>query len=244
MKKGRPFAAFLVLLLCTLSAKAQGTFQNLNFESANVAASGVQAYGTFVPIGSALPGWTAYLGTVQVTQVGYNSPANSTASITLLGPNWTSSNAATYLGAGIIDGNYSVDLQTGENPLNPSPAQINASIAQNGVVPAAAESLQFKAFETTPLTVTFNGNALSPIALSSGVGEDGVPYTLYGANISAWAGQTGELQFTADFNGSFNLVVLDDITFSPNSVPEPTMLALILIGGAALAARHWRTKRV
>jgi hypothetical protein len=111
MKTSRTFAAFSVSALSVLSAQAQG-FQNLNFESANVAASGVQPYGTFVPIGSALPGWTGYLDSVEVTQVGYNSPANSTASITLIGPTWNSFDANTYIGVGILDGNYSVDLQT------------------------------------------------------------------------------------------------------------------------------------
>jgi hypothetical protein len=217
-------------------------FQDLDFESANVPASGPEPYGTFVPIGSALPGWTAYLGSEQLTQVGYNAPANSTASITLIGPTWNSSDVGVY-GVGIIDGNYSVDLQTGGVPPSYT-VDDNASILQNGAVPSTAESLQFKAFETTPLSVSFNGNALIPVALSSGMSADGLPYTLYGANISAWAGQTGELEFTADFNGSFNFVVLDDISFSPNAVsPEPSIVALTAIGGLLFGARKRFARR-
>ena len=232
----------ILLILWPFTCLSQGTFQNLDFESANVPASGPEPYGTFVPIGSALPGWTAYLGTVQVTQVGYNSPANSTASITLIGPTWNSSDASTYLGVGVIDGNYSLDLQTGANPLSPEPELINASIAQNGTVPASAESLQFEARETTPLTVTFNGNVLSPVVLSSGVSADGMAYNLYGANISAWAGQTGELEFTADQLDE-NFVVLDDIAFSTNSVaPEPTTLALMLMAVGVYGTRLRRAK--
>lgn len=233
--------SILTIYSALYSAKAQGSFQNLNFESATGLGSPQEPYPNLVPAGSALPGWTAYLGTVQVTQVGYNAPANSTASITLIGPTWNSSDTSLFR-IGIIDGDYSVDLQTGANPLGGEPGLISASIEQNGTVPGNAESLQFEALETTPLTVTFNGNVLSPIALSSAVSPDGLPYTLYGANISAWAGQTGELEFTAD-QVDENYVVLDDITFSPNSVPEPTTLTLVLMGGVALAARRWRTKR-
>ena len=232
----------VVLFIASLQVNAQ-TFQNLNFESATVTASGLEPYGTFVPIGSALPGWTAYLGAQQITEVGYNSPANSTASITLIGPTWNNADVETY-GVGIIDGNYSVDLQTGANPLYPTPPTVNASIEQNGSVPSTAQSLQFEAFETTPLTVSFNGNALVPVALSSGVSADGLPYTSYGANIAAWEGQTGELEFTADFNGSFNYVVLDDISFSTNVVsPEPSIVALSTIGGLLFGARKWFARR-
>jgi len=224
-------------------ANAQGIFQNLNFESANVPASGPQPYGTFVPIGSALPGWRAYLGTDQQTQVGYNAPANSTASITLIGPTWDATDSGRYGGVGVIGGNYSVDLQTGASPTMPGTSE-NASIAQNGSVPSTAQSLQFDAYETTPLSVSFNGNALVPVALSSGVSADGVPYTSYGASISAWSGQTGQLEFTADFNGSFNFVVLDDIAFSTQAIPEPSPLALTGVGALVFALyRRFAPKR-
>jgi hypothetical protein len=229
------------LIFKTFTGLSQGTFfQNLNFESANVAASPAELYPNYVSIGSALPNWTAYLGADQQTQVGYNAPANSTASITLIGPTWNSSRLV--YNVGIIDGNYSVVLQTGANPTGSAAITENASIAQNGTVPSTAQSLQFDAYETTPLSVSFNGNVLIPVALSSGVSADGLPYTLYGANISAWAGQTGELEFTADFK-SYNFVVLDDITFSTTAVvPEPSVLALMVMGGLAFGARRWRAK--
>jgi hypothetical protein len=224
----------IILLAYSYSGLAQGTFQNLDFESANVPASGPEPYGTFVSVGSALPSWTAYLGAGQLTQVGYNSPANSTASITLIGPTWDSTDTGRYAGVGVIGGNYSVDLQTGADPLHAGIA-LDASIAQNGTVPSTAQSLQFDAYETTPLSVSFKGNALVPVALSSGVSADGVPYTTYGASMSAWEGQTGPLEFTADVNSSANFVVLDDITFSTQTVPEPSPFALTGAGGLLFA---------
>jgi hypothetical protein len=233
---------WLTSVLALSSSEAQGTFQNLNFESAAVVASPVVEYPNFVPISTALPDWSAYLGTGQQTQVGYNGPANSTASITLIGPTLNSSDVSLYGGVGVIDGNYSLDLQTGANPNNEGTTE-NASIEQNGTVPSTANSLQFEAYETTPLSVSFNGSALVPVALASGVSPDGVPYTLYGATISAWAGQTGELEFTADFNGSGNFVVLDDISFSTQSVPEPSPLALTGLGALVFALyRRFVTK--
>jgi hypothetical protein len=229
-----------IVLAFSCSTHGQGVFQNLNFESANVPPSGRETYPNFVPVGLALPGWTAYVGAAQQTQVGYNAPANGTASITLIGPTWNAADTAGTLG--IIDGNYSVDLQTGANPLN-NGTTVGASIEQLGAVPSNAQSLQFDADETTPLSVTFNGNELLPIVLASGLSADGVPYTTYGANISAWAGQTGELEFTADVSHD-NFVVLDDISFSPQSVPEPSPLALTGVGALAFALyRRFAPKR-
>jgi hypothetical protein len=52
------------------------------------------------------------------------------------------------------------------------------------------------------------------------------------------------LEFTADFDGSYNNVVLDDITFSPNAVPEPSPIALMGIGGLFFAlCRRFAPKR-
>jgi hypothetical protein len=222
----------LLVLLATAEVQAQGTFQNLNFESANVPPSGPQPYGTFVPIGSALPGWTAYLGDGQITQVGYNSPTLSTATVSLIGPTWNSSDVS-LSGVGIIDGNYSVAVESGAVPTN-TVLQESASIAQNGTVPLTAESLQFKA-SGFGFAVTFAGNALSLLVLSSGESADGLPYNLYGANISAWAGQTGELEFTTGSGMSTPTFELDDIMFSPTPLPEPNPLALTGVGGLLFA---------
>jgi hypothetical protein len=231
----------IAILLSALSAKPQGAWQNLNFESASVSPSGYQTYGTFVPIGSALPGWTAYLGAGQIAQVGYNSPTLGTATVSLIGPTWNSSDVSLF-GVGIIDGNYSVVVQAGAVPTN-DVLNESASIAQNGTVPSTAESLQFEAYAYGSFSVSFAGNVLNPIILSSGVSADGLPYNLYGVNISAWAGQTGQLEFTALDEPYESYLVLDDITFSTNSVvPEPSVLALMVMGGLAFGARRWRAK--
>jgi hypothetical protein len=75
--------------------------------------------------------------------------------------------------------------------------------------------------------VSFAGDNLSLFVLSSGTTPDGAPYGVYGANIASFAGQTGQLEFTASV---FNWVELDDISFSTTAVPEPNALALTGLG--------------
>jgi hypothetical protein len=84
---------------------------------------------------------------------------------------------------------------------------------------------------------------LSPVLLSSGQDPSGQTYDVYGADISAYAGQSGQLQFTVPCTPDLgeNGFELDDITFSTTTVtPEPNTLALVVMGGLALAARRWR----
>jgi hypothetical protein len=51
-----------MLLAVALSVHGQGTFQNLDFESANLAPIAAGQLGVEVPIASALPGWSASFG--------------------------------------------------------------------------------------------------------------------------------------------------------------------------------------
>jgi hypothetical protein len=88
--------------------------------------------------------------------------------------------------------------------------------------------------------------------LSLMVGNQSVPftpvetestYTVYGANISAWAGDTEQLSFLASQAPSgLNNWTLDDISFSPTAIPEPNTLALIVIGGVTFGVRQWRKR--
>jgi hypothetical protein len=64
---------------------------------------------------------------------------------------------------------------------------------------------------------------------------------VYGANIAPYAGQTGQLEFTATF---YNWVELDDISFSTTAIPEPSPLALTGVGGLLFALyRRFAPKR-
>jgi hypothetical protein len=129
-----------------------------------------------------------------------------------------------------IDGNYSVML-TG------SGVSSVPSISQTGTIPAGTQSLLFEAE-----FISFGG---PPGQLEMEVGNQSVPftavgtgpgYTLYGANISAWAGDTEQLTFSAlESDSGLNNWEIDDISFSTTTVPEPSPLALTGVGGLLFA---------
>jgi hypothetical protein len=212
-----------------VSAHAQGTFQNLDFESANL--SNPSGPLNEVSITSALPGWSGSIGGVPVTEVLANNYTTGAASIDVFGPGWNSVNP------GVIGGNYTVFLQAFNT------AQGNVSIWQDGTVPANAASLQFSAWNypsvNEAFSVFFVGNSLSPIALESGQSSSGQAYTVYGVNIAPYDGQVGQLEFTSFGGNGPGWIELDDIAFSMQAVPEPSPLALTGIG-ALLFALHRR----
>jgi len=150
----------------------------------------------------------------------YNDLSLGTPNVSLLGLNHQ-------YGPAPLDGAYSIILQA--FPYGTG----SPSISQTGLVPASARSLFFEAEQSgsgTPagiLQVSLGGQNLPVYAVSSGAN-----YTLYGADVSAFAGQTKQLTFLADAIGpGDNFWEIDDIQFSPSSVPEPSVLGLFVLGG-------------
>jgi hypothetical protein len=199
------------LLICLASACglcAQGTFQNLDFED-----------GTFIPIpgdpfgrvefSSAMPGWTGYVGTNQVNWILYNNLFLSTAGIAIWGPDQPL--------AGPFSGQYFVVLQAGNDPFG-GPNRVNGAITQTGTIPTDTQSIQFYLFAGA-MTVTFAGQ---PIPLTI-LGGSASSYYIYGGDVSAYAGQTGLLEFRG-------IGYLDNIQFSNQSIPEPSALGLLGLG--------------
>jgi hypothetical protein len=241
MKTAHSIHTVQCLLLGLLSAQAQDQFGNPNFENGYPVPVVGGEYQDEVTFDSALPSWTGSIGGVPLDVVIDNGYFFGGAMIEIFGPGWTN------MQPGIIDGNETVMLQAG----GPSPLSGggNASISQYGTIPASAMSLQFKAWSmltNATLAVTFQGNSLSPVLLSSGESPSGQPYDVYGVDVSAYARDTGELEFTDVFEDQgLNGIELDDITFSTTAVtPEPNTLALVVMGGLALAVRRWRKMRL
>jgi hypothetical protein len=188
---------------------AQG-FVNLGFETT-----------TITPV--VFPGGTRYTATVpgwtwtppgnfvngDPNSVGYNDEALDSPAVNLQGTNSPFAPA--------IQDRYSISLQGGSQIL---PSTSYSAIWQTGQIPATAESLIYWG---GALQVTFNGQSLTPVAMSSTAN-----YIIWGMYISAYAGQTGELRFTKPWrNTNFSDgALLDNIHFSSLPVPEPSALAL------------------
>ena len=175
----------LAVVLMASNLHAQGAFQNLDFEQANI----VTIPGTF-PIyavaSNAIPGWTAYIGDNPTDVLFYDS-------LSIGSPNVSIHDSASMPGGSSLQplqGNYSIGLQEG--------LSLPAAIGQTGHLPANAKSLIFSAsidfssrsFST--LQVTFTGNVIPVTQLDSAPG-----YITLGGDISSYAGQTGELRFSA-----------------------------------------------
>ena len=108
-----------------------------------------------------------------------------------------------------------------------------ASIGQTGLIPIGTKSLTFLGNNNDNLQVTFNGQPIDYL-VTGGIGN----YKICSADISAYAGQTGQLLFTAPLNTS---ALLDNIQFSSTPVPEPGGLALTALGTVLLGCRRFRT---
>jgi PEP-CTERM motif len=217
--------ANVVLVIGTLVASplghAQG-FMNLDFENAVIVPDSSHPNEVFA--NSAIPGWTAYVGSTPQTSIVYNTVSLGATSIAILGATGVPSS---------LSGAYSIDLYGGQTATS-------ASISQTGLVPVGTQSILFKAHYSGPpggtLLVSLGGQgiAFSPISSTAN-------YTIYGGDVSAFAGQAEQLVFAAP-QGANNYWNLDDIQFSSQAVPEPSTLALSVLGALALVSRFVRRK--
>jgi hypothetical protein len=228
------------LVLCLLSAGAERgfslAFTNLNFESANV--SGYPAGAMDVPVGAALPGWTAFAisaggGFNSLSQVWYDGVSGGGTAISINDANLPFG----YGGFGPISGKYSLYLFAGEGAN--SFALQDAGISQTGLVPFGTESLAVQVgLASNPFIITLNGQIINMVA------EATLPtYTEYGGDVSAFAGKIETLTITETpptMGAPPGIMSLDDIVFSTTPVPEPGTLTLLGVGAMLLGLRRWR----
>ena len=207
-------ATIAVWVYGTTLCLAQG-FLNLDFESAHLNGY-AQGY---VPSSVSIPGWTVYSDSGSGYQILYNSIALDDPMVTIQGKNSTELTP--------LQGNYSVYIQGGSQWGYGT----NVGILQTGQIPISAKSLTFFG-EVANMQLSFGGQSL----VYNSIGSTGI-YTIFGADISAFAGQIGELKFNITHPGG---ATLDNIQFSNSPVPEPGSLAL-LVAGSLLG--FWRWKR-
>lgn len=211
-----------LLLLCR-SGHAQG-FVNLDFESANV--SGYSPGSLNVPTSAAFPGWNGYFVTStttnQATHVWFDAISFGASAISLNDTN---------NGLGPIvpfQGKYSAYLYGGSG-------NVSAMITQTGMAPIGTESILMEVSQFFGFVVTLDGQPVTMVPLQTFSN-----YTVYGGNIPAYSGQLVQLAITAPPTSSPNIVILDDIFFSPNIVPEPSGFALGTLGALLLGFHRRR----
>jgi hypothetical protein len=222
-----PYRALAAVALCALAAAqtlAQGTFGNLDFENATIVYDPSGPYRNSIYASNAIPCWTAYLGGVARRDVTYNSRTLDAADVSLHGV----ASSAWHP----IQGNFSV-LLLGSSPAAPF---ASAAVGQTGQLPTNALSLVFLTSPEYLLQVTFGGQPISLVQ----IGSTATNITLAG-DISAFAGQTGELRFTAPAVTGYGMV--DDIRFSNEAIPEPSACALFVCGAVMVGVNWWRRRR-
>jgi hypothetical protein len=221
-----PWVGCLALVLSgALSAQGQGTFENLNFESADL--SGYSP-ASDVPITNALPGWSAYVSTSGVptplTLVWYDGISFGGAAVSVVDTNIGVS------GFYPLQGQYSAYLFGGGSyPL------ASTTISQTSLVPSGTESLLMDArVSGAAFIVTLGGQTINMIPL-----QVFANYTLYGGDVSSFAGQVAALSFTVPpaAVAQPSMFELDNIQFSNQAVPEPGVFGLSVLGVLVLG---WR----
>jgi len=215
---------------------AQGTipFQNLNFEAATVAplSAGQDEYS--VPVAAAFPGWTGYWGTNVAAYAGHNGLSLGGVFIIIEGPNSSPILQGNF--TALLQGGWAVDSSTGNTQLYPAAA----SIAQIGTLPAGSQSIRFFSIFQEP-EVRFDEQVIPTVFLGTGLSSAGTAYNILGGDISALAGQTGELRFSSLPPASPpGLAYLDNIYFSSEPIPEPSILSLLGLGVLLLGCSRSR----
>ena len=224
--KNRLLVSAIVLQSLVASSQGQGslgigTFQDLDFEQSTLASPGPTQWNS-VGFASAFPGWSGLIGSQPASQAGYNGYSTGATVITLQTPNAKIPFSINYP---VIDGRFSAFLEGSDLP-----AYDTATLAQTGTVPIGSESLQMKigTGHVGNFTVTVGGTPLSMMPLSSTSA-----YTLLAGDIRGFGGMTAQLAISIPGRPgpTLNDVLVDDIIFSSQIVPEPGTGALWSLGG-------------
>lgn len=229
---------FTATLLSLAEAGFAQGFVNLDFESAHFA---IDPSGNFAPYSvyasNAISGWTAYLGGVPQIDVLSNDATLGSAMVSIQGTNLPEFETLTGFAEPALQGRWSILLQgfSGNTNVLTGGTPVVASIGQTGRIPLTANSVLFWGyfpFSNNTFSISFNGQDLTWLAVSNALN-----YAVYGADVSAFAGQTGQLLFSA---GANTYAELDNIQFSSVPIPEPSVFAVTALGALFLGFSHRR----
>lgn len=217
----------VVLLLRGSMALGQSTFQNLDFETAQL----VPIPGDpnrAVQFTAAFPGWSGYVGgQLQTTTVpnfiplSVPFPPPFPSFISIMGP------PAVIGGQGL----YEVGFGAGTDTTG---SLIPVALVQTGQVPSDARSLQFLGLYASAISIFLGGQQLSAVPLTENI----TSRRYYGVDISPFSGQVVELRFQPGVGIDY----LEDIQFSPQGIPEPSVFGLFALGSWLIGWR-WRRNR-
>jgi len=213
----------LALLLIAAGAMGQGTFQNLNFEQARVPPTPVNGYGGQVDPALAFPGWTVGVEWTTTNTYAlftfYNSQALDSPAVDLIGPLFPNG-----MGRAPLQGSYSVVLQYSAFfhafPL----------LSQTALVPADSRSISLAVPSGTAWyewpSMSLGGVSIGLVPIGGG---------RLAGDVTALAGAVATLSFST---GSY-FCLFDDVRFSSQPVPEPSVVGFSALG-VLLVSRRMR----
>ncbi len=209
------------------AACGQSTFQNLDFEQAVV--QPLPSDNILLEWSLAVPGWSSATSFVYYRE-GHLGVGPLYLLMDPTSPVWAPGTQ--------LAGQYSLAFTSGYAGNNPSGPWVNVGIAQSGVVPNSSRSIRLLAHGTFAATGPFQvflGAVEIPMFSLGG--------NSYGGDISGFAGDFVNLRIvnSAGVGHLGEGVVVDNILFSPEVIPEPSTLGLLGLSGLLLAAQwHYR----
>jgi hypothetical protein len=216
----------LVLLPVTCFSQA---FQNLDFESVQIVHTGDFSPDS-VNLSKALPHWQ---GTVENSPVSFAIYDAMVLDYNAVGIYDT--DPLQDGGPGPMFGKYSAYL---ESSWNGTSVPADAEISQTGLIPSNTKSIWFAtapfllAYNMQPDDVkplfSVNGQSISYTAM-----DVETNYTLWAADVSSFANTTAEIRFALKVRAG-GAVGLDNVSFSPQEVPEPSTLGLTALALSVL----------
>lgn len=213
----------MVSSLCS-GASAQ-SFVNLDFEA--IKPDSIAPDGIWLTWNLAAPGWNRPRGGDSVFVYHNTPPSDSIAQWYFLA-DYTSQDMSP------LQGSYSLALVSGHyNRSDPNSAFMNAYIEQQGLIPEGMKSLHL--FADGDVSLTLNSQEI-PLSREGG-------YLLTG-DISKYAGEIVTLRITSLATEIQKPVLVDNIGFSLQPIPEASASSLMLCGMAVMWGQaRWRARR-
>lgn len=213
-------ASLIVALLVALSSSAQ-EFVNLDFENAFPPPRRPQAgEAIFLQWSTTAPGWSHSDGG-DTSIIYYGSEHLGLSQYYMLVDQYS----PFYAPGGQLAGRYSLAFASGiKQGSVPGSPWVSAYLAQTGLIPEGMNSLTLLA--TGPFQVHVDGVPISMTPTAENHGFIG--------DISQYAGTVAEIKIVNTALTVHTPTVLDNVSFSPVPVPEPTAIAIVALGVALL----------